>query len=109
MIGLRNKDSAFFEVSFPDLNIIQEDLDKSLISFSVIEGMGQIPTINLQIKDDNDTFSEILKLGVIGKFSWGCLNIEDLPSNLITNKINSHKIKVSIINILYEVYITGKS
>lgn len=74
MIGLQNKDSSFFEITSPDVELNETDINKFLTSLTITERMGSMPQGSLKLRDPFHSFSRILRTGAELQISWGYKN-----------------------------------
>lgn len=74
MIGIVNKDSSFFQVSSPDIDLDETDMNKYIMSLSITERMGAMPQGTLRFRDPFHVFSRILRTGAELQIAWGYKN-----------------------------------
>jgi hypothetical protein len=74
MIGLTNQDSSFFEI---ETVVESEVLTEDILSFSITEEISQMATGNLQLVDNNDIYTKLLRPGVKFEMRWGYRRIDD--------------------------------
>lgn len=74
MIGIQNKDSSFFQISSPDVDLTEIDMSKETVSLSITERMGAMPQGTLKFLDPFHAFSRILRTGAELNISWGYKN-----------------------------------
>lgn len=83
MAGLSNKDSSFFEIRSPDVEVDEEIATSDLITLSINEKMYELTTGTLQLYDPNHVYSRILRLGVRLRLAWGYTNMDTNPRSLL--------------------------
>lgn len=71
MIGISNKDTSFFKVFSPDIDLDETDMSRDLISLTITERLGAMPQGSLQFYDKNHIYSRILRTGAQLKLTWG--------------------------------------
>jgi hypothetical protein len=82
MAGLSNKDSSFFEIRSPDVEIDEQVQTSDLISLSVNEQMGQLTQGTITLYDPNMIYARILRLGVRLRLAWGYKDMDADPKSL---------------------------
>ena len=107
MIGLENKDSSFFSVESPDIELSDVDFSKNLISLSINEKMGAIPQGSLEFYDPDFYFSRILRTGVTLRISWGYRNLNETPDSLVAKKLNFDEISGQLVRRGYEGFVSS--
>jgi len=95
MIGLYNKDSSYFDIFSPDIDmgVISDDI----ISFSVREEIGKITEGSLTLHDPLNKYSRFLRMGVKLIISWGYLKPDLGPQALLAALSNPGE-KTGIMN-----------
>lgn len=107
MIGLENKDSAFFTIESPDIILEGEDFNKNLISLTIDEKMSAMPQGSLQFYDPNHYFSRVLRTGVRLIISWGYKNLNTNPDSLIAEKLNYDEVTGQIVRRGYQGFVSS--
>lgn len=107
MIGLENKDSSFFTVESPDIDLRGVDFNKNLKSLNISEKMGGLPQGTLEFYDPQHYFSRILRTGVRLIISWGYKNTFDFPDSLIEKKLNFDEISANQIRRGYQGFVSS--
>jgi hypothetical protein len=106
-IGLENKNSSFFTVESPDVQLNDIDFSKNLISLNITEKLGGLPQGSLSFFDPNHYFSKILRTGVRLIISWGYKNNLDSPEFLIEKKLNFDEITGDLIRRGYQGFVSS--
>jgi len=107
MIGLENKESAFFTVESPDVELTEVNFNKNLISLNIMEKMGALPTGTLSFYDPKHYFSRILRTGVTLRISWGYKNALETPDSLLAKKLNFDEITGQLIRRGFEGFVSS--
>ncbi len=71
MAGLTNKDTSFFQIESPDLEIDTLIHTRDLISLSIVEQLYQMTQGTIKLRDPNHIYSRILRIGARLKLGWG--------------------------------------
>lgn len=107
MLGLENKDSSFFTVVSPDIDLSADDFSKNLISLSIEEKMSAMPQGTLSFYDPQNYFSRVLRTGVRLIISWGYKNREANPDSLIAEKLNFDEVTGKITRRGYQGFVSS--
>lgn len=92
MIGIENKDTAFFTVESPDVTLENQDMSKDLISLSITERTGAMPQGTLQFRDESHLYSRILRTGAELVISWGYRDPDQAPDSILPRRLNLDEI-----------------
>lgn len=106
-IGIQNKDSSFFTVESPDINLENQDFSKDLISLSITEKTGAMPQGTLQFYDPKHYYSRILRNGARLKISWGYKSYFTTPDSLIAKQLNFDEVTGELIRRGYEGFVSS--
>jgi len=107
MIGLENRDSSFFTVESPDIELTEADFNKNLIALSISERMSAIPQGTLSFYDPKHYFSRVLRTGVTLKISWGYKNQYATPDSLIAEKLNFDEVSGQLTRRGYQGFVSS--
>lgn len=97
MIGIENKDSSFFTIESPDVELQEEDFEENLLSLSITEKMSAIPQGTLALYDPTHFSSRVLRTGVRLIISWGYRTLDFTPDSLLSEKLNFDEVRGSIV------------
>lgn len=109
MIGISNKDSSFFSIESPDVDLVESDFAKDLISLSVTERMDGMPQGTLRFNDPKHYFSRILRTGAKLTISWGYRKRDIAPDSLLTKKLNLDEVTGQLVRRGLEGFVTAPS
>ena len=97
MIGIENKDSSFFTIESPDVNLTSVEFEKNLISLTIKEQMDNIPSGTLQFNDPNHIYSRILRTGANLVLSWGYKKSFASLGSILEKQINPAEISGDLV------------
>lgn len=106
-IGLENKDSSFFTVESPDVNLENQDFSRDIISLSITEKTGAMPQGTLQFYDPKHYYSRILRTGARLRISWGYKTYFATPDSLLTKQLNFDEVSGDLIRRGYEGFVSS--
>lgn len=109
MIGIENKDSSFFTVESPDVDLDESDFSKDLISMAITERMDGMPQGTLKFNDPHHFISDILRTGAKLTLSWGYRTRDMAPDSLLTKKLNLDEVTGQLVRRGLEGFVTAPS
>jgi hypothetical protein len=96
MAGLSNKDSSFFEISSPDIDIDETIYTQDMMSLTVQEEMGKLTQGTFRLNDPNGIYARILRTGVRLFLAWGYKDIDAYPKADLVKVVNRDEFSGSI-------------
>jgi hypothetical protein len=109
MIGVTNKDSSFFTVESPDIELSSTDFSKDLMSLSIVEKMGSMPRGTLKFNDPNHYYSRVMRTGLRLLPTWGYRDRDTIPESVITKVLNIDEVTGDLVRRGYEGFVSGPS
>jgi hypothetical protein len=107
MLELDNKDSSFFTIESPDIELSGHDFSKHLKSLSITEKTASMPQGSLIFNDPDNFFSRVLRTGVRLNISWGYRDLKQTPDSLIAKKLNFDEVSGSMIRRGYQGFVSS--
>jgi hypothetical protein len=105
MIGLENKDSAFFELESPDVATPANLLTSSLRSLNIEESLGALSSGSLVFNDPKNQISKILRTGVRLKLAFGYKRGASLPGGLPGSQADFDRLSGGVVRRGYLGYV----